>query len=186
MMVNNFFDQAFSYLLANEGFTYTNDPLDSGGPTKFGITQKTYESFVGRLVEAAEIKDLTIEEAKKFYFERYWLLMSCDKITVLGIAVCIFDTGVLYGPGTSAILAQKTANLCGANLKFDGHLGEKSIEFINLIRQGVFLENFHALALARIDSVIASNPKNEVFKNGWVNRANRLLTLSNIVPALTA
>lgn len=182
--MNTFFDQAFAYLLGDEGLIYTNNPLDSGGPTKFGITQNAYQLYLGRIVEMSEIKELSVDLAKKFYHDRYWSVLSCDKISILGTAIAIFDSGVLYGPGTAAILAQKTANACGANLKFDGDLGDKSVEFLNLISQEVFLEEFHKMILMRVNSVISAHPKNEVFRTGWTNRANRLLTLSRIVPVI--
>jgi lysozyme family protein len=182
--MNNFFDQAFDYLMRDEGFKYVNDPKDSGGPTRYGITQKSYEDYVKRIVTIDEIKNMSIDEAKKFYLERYWKPIRCNDLTSLPVAVCLFDSAVLYGSMTATILAQKAASLCGATLKFDGLLGDKSVEALNTVKSVDFLGAFHGLVLARIEAVISSNPKDEVYRDGWTNRAGRLLTLNNLVPVI--
>ncbi len=95
----------------------------------------------------------------------------------LAIAVCIFDSGVLYGVGTVALLTQEVLSSFGAVLKFDGILGDKSIGFLNIAEGGPFIKAFVGLLLKRIDKIIADNPKDEKYRNGWTARANRLLAL---------
>lgn len=178
------FDQAFEYLLKDEGTKYTNDPKDSGGPTKFGITQTTYEQYVKRISTIDEIKNMSVETAKQIYFDLYWKAGGCDRILHLGLAACLFNSGVLYGTGTTSILAQKALNKCGYTLKSDGVFGDKSIAAINQVGPAKFLKEFHGELLNRIETIIAANPKNERFRNGWINRANRLLALATEVAAL--
>lgn len=178
--MNSFFDAAFNFTIGNEGMVYTNDPRDSGGPTKFGVTQKSYENYIGRLVSTQEIKDLTLEDAKKFYFEKYWKALSCEKLISPAIAICLFDSGVLYGVRTTATMAQKAANKCGASIDPDGFLGDKSIEALIVIRGESFIQAFHELLLLRLEFVISVNPKDEVYRSGWTSRANRILTLNSI------
>lgn len=175
-------DEALAYLFRDEGTAYTNDPNDSGGPTKFGVTQRAYISFLGRWVSPDEIAALTPAQAKVFYQSRYWSPLACDRMANSGIATAIFDCGVLYGVGTAAILAQKALSLSGAQLKFDGVLGDKSLAVLNIVKPEEFLRNLHAFLLQRIDSVIKLDPKNERFRKGWTNRADRLLTLSSVAP----
>ncbi len=182
--MNRYFDEAFAYILKNEGVDYTNDPKDSGGPTKFGITQRDFEIYIGRIVPAIEIKEMHIDIAKSFYFNRYWKFLLCDHLDRAGIAICIFDTSILYGVGTAALLAQRTVSLCGATLKLDAVVGDKTVDALNIVPVEAFLNAFHGLVLARIDTVITENPKNEVYRKGWTSRANRLLTLINIDPVI--
>lgn len=178
-MIN--FDIAFNYLLKNEGMTFTNSPSDPGGPTKFGVTLKSYQAYLGQPVSAFDIENLTLDEARDFYLERYWNSINCDKLSSSGIATSIFDTAVLYGPSVSTILAQKTVSLIGGvTLKFDGILGDMSIKYLNIVKETDFLNKYHDLVLVRIDNVILLNPKEEVYRKGWTNRANRLLTLTNV------
>lgn len=172
------FDAAFAYLLKDEGMKYTHDPKDPGGPTKFGVTQKAYAAHLGREVPDYEIETLPEESAKEFYRVRYWQSLCCDKIKSEAVAICIFDSSVLYGVGTAARIAQLAVSRCGATVKFDGILGEKTVALINVVREGDFLKSFHTLLIERIDQVIRVNPNEEKFRNGWTNRADRLLALS--------
>lgn len=178
----NLFDQAFVFTIAAEKAVYTNDPRDSGGPTKYGVTLKAYASYLGRPVLPEEIEALTSEKAQAFYLARYWNPLCCDRITNPAIALCIFDAAVLNGVGTAALLAQEALSSCNVPLKLDGHIGDKSLAGFNAVREEDFLQAFHGLLLHRIDSVVSINPKNEVYRQGWINRANRLLTLSSVRP----
>lgn len=175
-------DAALAYLFQNESAEYVNDPADSGGPTKWGITQKSYIAFLGRWASPAEIETLTESDAYVFYKDRYWTPLKCDRIDDAAIAIAIFDTGVLYGVGTASILTQKALSWCGATLKFDGVLGDKSLAALNLVKREEFLSALHQFVLQRIESVIKLNSKNERFRRGWKNRADRLLTLSTQAP----
>lgn len=180
--MNQFFDQAFAYLLHDEGVVYTNDPRDAGGPTKFGITQKTYESYVGHLVLLNEIKEMSVETAKQVYTSLYWVPLSCDKMTLFPVATAIFDTGALYGIGVAATTAQRAINTCqqDATVAIDGHIGAATLSYLNANDPKPFIVAYHSLVLDRIDVVIENNPKDEIFRKGWTARADRLLTLLDV------
>ncbi len=60
-MYSKKFEKAFEYVIQNEG-GYVFDKNDPGGETKFGITKKSYH--------ALNIRDLTLEDAKKIYYSR--------------------------------------------------------------------------------------------------------------------
>lgn len=176
--MNENFEKAFAYLLKDEGMAYVNDPKDSGGPTKFGITQKTYEQYMKRVSTIDEIKNMSTDTAKAIYLDLYWAPLSCSRISHLGLAACLFNSGVLYGVGTASILAQNALNKCGFTLKSGTVFGDKSVEAINTVKPDDFLKAYREQLLSRIETLIAKSPKNERFRKGWTNRANRLLTLS--------
>jgi lysozyme family protein len=178
------FDTAFNYLVSvDEGTKYTNNPSDSGGPTKYGITKRTYQNFYDALVLDSEIENMTAATAKQIYRVDYWSPLRCEEIIPLAFAVAFFDCGVLYGVKTTALLIQRALSLCSATLKLDGILGDKSIGFINSIGGGSnvlrssLAHSFYGLLLSHIDDVITANPKNEVFRQGWINRADRILKI---------
>lgn len=180
-MVN--FELAFIYLLGNEGRKYVNDPRDSGGPTKFGITLKAYQTFLGRLVTAIEMSALTEDQAKEFYFKTFW--QPCDSIPAAATAIGIFDCAVLYGPGTAALIAQRALSLLtSVAIKIDGIIGDKTVELLDLVGEEDFLEAYHKLIIDRIDKVIAANPSQEVFRHGWTARADKMLTLLDLTPLI--
>lgn len=174
----NFFDDAFNFLIEIEKTVYTNDPKDSGGPTRFGVTLRSYASFVGRPVLPLEIENLTEGEAKIFYLERYWKPLACDKIKNFAIAAAIFDSGVLYGVGTASLIAQEALSERGFSLRLDGHVGDNTLRALSFVEPGEFLKAFSRLLVERIDHIVALNPKNKAYRNGWASRAKRLLTLN--------
>lgn len=178
------FKLAFPYLLKNEGVQFTDDPSDSGGPTKFGITLSAYESFIGCHVMPMAIKNLTLEQAKAFYLLAFWTPLGCEQIHDAAIATAIFDTAVLYGIGTAATLVQRALYLCRHSVKIDGHIGQETIDCLNTVSREEFFKAFLWLILGRIETVIKANPKNERYRKGWVERANRLLTLFPTEPLI--
>jgi lysozyme family protein len=172
------YTEAFRFLIEIETDKFTNDPDDSGGPTKWGITQKAYSAFIGYAATAEDIAALTEEQAQIFYFQNYWRPLKCANISHLTVALCLFDTAVLYGVGTAALMAQEACGLVGgAVLKFDGIIGDKSLAAINSIDEVKFVKAYYAMILRRIDSVVATYPKNAKYRTGWASRAKRLLTL---------
>ncbi len=182
------FDIAFNYLiLEDEGSKYTNDPSDSGGPTKWGVTKKAYEEFFVRdAVPDEEIEQMTAATAKQIYRVKYWGPLRCEKILDLAFSVAIFDCGVLYGVGTIALLVQRSLASSGVKLKLDGILGDESVAALNQLLGGdspgarsSHMTSLRDLLLERIDTVIAANPKDERFRHGWTQRADRLLQLLN-------
>lgn len=178
----DYFQLAFQYLLKDEGTTFVNDKRDSGGATKFGITFKALQNWLKlSTIDVSVLENLDVFEAQNFYKEVFWDHLCCDLMTVPAIAICIFDSAALYGPGTAAILAQKAiSQISAAGLKFDGIIGDSTLKLLNLAKAETFLDAYHALILKRIDAVCTADPKNEVFREGWTNRADRLLTLKEI------
>lgn len=180
----NNLDVAFNYLiLKDEGSKYTNDPDDAGGPTKYGITKKTYEEFFQLATTEETIAGMSPETAKQIYNALYWSRLRCADLQDLALAIAFFDSAVLYGVGTIALIVQRSLSLCGAVIKLDGVLGDKSIETINKLGGGALrtrstlLTTFHGLLLEHIDAVIVAKPKDEKYRHGWTLRADRLLQL---------
>lgn len=171
------FDFAFEFTVGNEG-GYSNHPADRGGPTKFGITQKTLSLHFGRSASVGEVKGLSIDVAKSIYEKNYWFPMSLDELAGDAIPACIFDIGVVMGIGVAPKLAQRACNACGhSSLIVDGHMGPKTISAINDLDEAPFIKVFSSLIEARFRAIVSAHPTQKVFLNGWVNRAHRLLTL---------
>jgi lysozyme family protein len=173
------FKLALEYLFKNEGDSYVDNPSDSGGPTKYGVTQKSYSAFVGRFVSDEEMKNLTPENVFQFYEKEYWRPLWGERINECSIIVALFDTAVLYGAHTAIKLTQKTINQCGLSVSVDGFMGEITLELLNKMEKQEFLLEFYSKVRSRINEVCAINPKDEIFKRGWQDRANLLLTLAD-------
>lgn len=63
------FNKAIDILFNLEGYI-SNNPLDKGGITKYGIS-KTYHPDI-------DVANLTIERAKEIYLKDYWIPLGCD------------------------------------------------------------------------------------------------------------
>lgn len=104
---------------SREGVEYTDDPSDLGGPTKFGITQKTLSRWRGYHVTKAEVQALQRPEAeailRHMYVQRFdgldeevkvqavdWYVNGGDTIRTLQRLVGVEDDGII---GTQTIKA---------------------------------------------------------------------------------
>lgn len=146
-MTKENFEKALEFLFPSEG-GYVNNKHDRGGPTNMGITQSTFNSYRKRKdLPYKDVKNITREEAKAIYYDDYWKVSGADKISDPNMAVAMFDTAVLHGPGTAKIFYNQS----------NGDLN-KFLE----IRQKSY------------DKIVANDPEQKIFYNGWNNRVNNL------------
>ncbi len=103
------YENCLRRLLAHEG-GYTNHPSDPGGPTNFGITIFDYRKYVKPNATAADVRAMTVEEAKTIYRARYWDAQRCDELPA-GVDYVVFDYGVNSGTGRSGKVLRRALNL---------------------------------------------------------------------------
>ncbi|MFV0626146.1 MAG: glycoside hydrolase family 108 protein [Alphaproteobacteria bacterium] len=172
-MTDNFFEKAFSQTFKTEG-GYVNNPNDSGGPTKYGITLKTYRQYYPSAT-INTIKNLTPEQAKVFYREYFWLKNGYDKIKIECFALKVFDACVNMGEFQAHLCLQRALNCVGSKLKEDGVLGENTLKVLNFTGDPTW--NFAVLCSYKSELagfyrvLIAKKPKNKEFETGWLKRA---------------
>ncbi len=170
------FERAFEYLIHNEA-GYVNNKNDSGGPTKYGITQKTLGRWRGFAVSASEVQALTRDEAKLIYAAWYWRPLGLEGVNSLVIATIIFDAGVLFGVSITAIISQRSLQEMGFLIRDDGLIGPLTIQALNSGESEAFVKEFQRLLGHRIDEIVSAQPKDLEFKDGWKNRVKRYETL---------
>lgn len=115
------YDEALDRLLKDEG-GYTNHPSDPGGPTNFGITIHDYRRYVKSDATAADVRAMTLTEAKNIYRAKYWDALRCDDLPS-GVDYAVFDYGVNSGIYRSAKVLQRVV---GALV--DGIIGDGTLE----------------------------------------------------------
>jgi lysozyme family protein len=159
--MTDLFEKCISVVLKNEG-NFQNDPNDLGNwvgdelrGTKYGIAAKYNPEL--------DIKNLTLDQAKEIYYEKYWLPMFLEGIENEESVLQIFDFGVNAGTRKAIRFAQQVS---GAFV--DGIMGPASIQAINNCE--LFIQKYKR---ARIDyySSIALG-KRRKFLTGWINRIN--------------
>jgi lysozyme family protein len=166
------FDEAFNYTVANEGDTYTNDPNDKGGPTKFGITLATLSSYVGHQAIPRDVQNLTLDEAKEIYKRDYWLKMECDQIRDKGVAMALFDIGVNFGPSEGVRLIQMVVDT-----KADGRMGPDTLTAINGHKGSSIIKALICNIQLMYVTHVINDPSQLEFLKGWIVRSQKLMIL---------
>lgn len=103
------YEAALARLLAHEG-GYSNHPSDPGGPTKFGITIADYRKYVKPDATPADVRAMTVADAKAIYRARYWDAQRCDELPA-GVDYAVFDYGVNSGIGRSGKVLRRMLSL---------------------------------------------------------------------------
>lgn len=96
----------------------SNDKLDKGGLTKYGISKKSYPNI--------DIASLTKEQATAIYEKDYWTPLRLDEIKSPRIRWKVFDIGVNCGIGTAAKLLQRAIQVPD-----DGIIGNITLARLN-------------------------------------------------------
>lgn len=84
------FEDAVKFVLAHEGSAYV---IDRGGhPCKYGVNQRWHKDV--------DVKNLTEAQARKIMW-KYWIKTGAYRIKDKALAIVVFDTGYMFGPGTA-------------------------------------------------------------------------------------
>jgi lysozyme family protein len=111
------FDIIFPLLIESEGTKYTDDPIDPGGATKYGITFSRLQLWRGKKITKDDVKSLSLDEARQIYLSHYWGFIRADSLPA-GLDYTVFDFAVNSGPTRSVRMLQ---NMIGS--KPDGDYG---------------------------------------------------------------
>lgn len=154
------FENALAKTLGFEGGV-SNDPLDSGGLTKWGVTQKTYDAYrrtTGR--DFAPVTEMDDVEMRAIYREDYWEPIHGDELPER-LAECVFDMAV-----NSGVSAAKRTLQRAVGVPVDGVIGRQTLEAARLASPLLFLRR----RVEFVRDVIRNNPSQIEFMAGWVNR----------------
>ena len=175
-------DEMIDHLLSLEG-GYVNDPDDPGGPTKYGVTIGTLQSWRGQSVTAADVQALTIDEARRIYKQRYFDRPRIDELPA-NLQPTVFDMYVNAG-GNAIKILQRVLRQFGESVSVDGALGPLSIGAAQKVdaAAGNYLVN--AYGIARRDyyySLADRRPSSRKYarrrdggKGGWITRAEEFI-----------
>ena len=157
------FDECLKRILKHEG-GYVNDPLDSGGRTNLGVTQRVWEEFVGHPVTEADMKALAPQKVGSMYKLKYWNPSYCE-VLPKGLDYVVFDFAVNAGTGRSVKTLQQAIG-CVA----DGVIGPKTMAAINDANPKDLIAKFSDARADFYQGIVARKPDQARFIRGWLNR----------------
>lgn len=135
---------------------YVNDPDDPGGPTKYGVTQLTYNSYRDHHNLARRtVKLLNLDEAAAIYQDMYWTPAGCDNLP-WPLSLIAFDSAVNSGIGNAFKWLKLTESVNDPKTR--------SLQIIEL-RRTFYLD------------IIKRKPSQIKYKNGWMNRMDKLTSV---------
>lgn len=171
------FNDLMRPLLAKEG-GYSNDPVDRGGETIFGITAATARAAG----YSGAMRAMTRDQAVAIYEQRYWKGPGFDLIDAVfpDLAERLFDIGVNCGPGTGAKFLQRALNVLNGggslwpDLKVDGDAGPATRQalqaFLNQrgpMGRATLLGMIRAQHSVYYIELAERTPSQERFEYGW-------------------
>lgn len=165
-------DLYFPKVIIYEG-GYVEDKDDKGGATNMGITLNTwremgYDKDGDGDIDHDDIKALTKDDAKMVCKSHYWDRWMADKINDQKVAEQLVDW--LWCSGKwGVIIPQRTLGI-----NPDGVVGHITIDTVNRKDPAELHATIVSARLAFIDKIIANNPTQKKFKNGWTNRIKSL------------
>jgi lysozyme family protein len=179
----NKIDSIITGVLRREGAAFTNDLRDSGGPTKYGITQRALSQYLRRPAAVHEVEALTETQARAVYLHQYVEAPGFGVVLNLSDAIAaeLVDTGVNSGPANATMLLQRALNAlnrCGKDypdIAEDGDCGPGTVAALRafLQRRGhegetVLLRALNGLQTAFYIDLARRRPKDEEFVYGWL------------------
>lgn len=93
-------------LIVNLEGGYADDPYDSGGKTKYGISVNNNAKALKRL-GVTDIRNLTVDQAKEIYYSDYWQACRAHLIQDDMLAFIHFDAAVNHGVGQSILFMNR-------------------------------------------------------------------------------
>jgi lysozyme family protein len=172
------FDRAFDHTIGLEG-VFVDDPSDSGGATRFGITERVARAngYDGPM------ESLPLDVAKQIARAQYWDTLRLDAVAELSPALAseLFDTAYNMGIARAGKFLQEALNAMNRegsdypDVTVDGLVGPLTTAALRAyvaIRgiQGttVLLRALNCLQGAAYIELSQRRPKDERFVFGWL------------------
>ena len=171
-MISNW-QKSFELMLKSEG-GFVNHPSDPGGMTNLGVTKTTWENWVGRESDEAEMRGLTPEKVEPLYKKKYWDAVRGDEIENGGVAYLLFDFAVNAGVGRSIKTLQTAVGVTP-----DGGFGPMTMAAVQAVDPVDLIERFSQAK----EDFYRSLTTFSTFGTGWLNRVADVKQHANLMVA---
>ena len=154
-MYSDIFNKCITVLLSLEG-GYSDRPSDKGGPTNYGLSQKSYPDL--------NMKTLTRDRAIEIYFNDYWIPMNLSVITDDELVLRLFCMGVNAGIRTTIKILQKLMGVVA-----DGFIGSDTARAIREF-DGNVVDEFIKRQKKFYVTLVQKDESQRPNLLGWLNR----------------
>lgn len=158
-------EDIISDIIRREGARFTNDPVDRGGPTKYGITLVALSDYRGHPCTPADVACLSEGEAREIYRTQYVKRPKFDQIANANLRALVVDWGVTSHPRTSAKALQRAVGVTA-----DGSIGPITLAAVNSADPRALFGAVLSAREAFYRSIVDRDPTQSRFLNGWLNR----------------
>ena len=159
------FSQVVPLILELEGTTVSDNSMDYGGKTKYGISKKQFPSI--------DIDNLTIDSAMKLFEKEYWLRYRLSEIHDQNIANQIFLLLINMNPLNAGKIVQRAINLSLHTTPciIDGIIGTDTLTALNSA-SSVLLSAMMRIESCRYYLMLVDNDESQrIYFRGWIRRA---------------
>lgn len=185
------FESAHATTIGHEG-DFSDDPNDSGGATRFGVTENVARAngYDGPMSE------LPFELAKSIARTQFWDVLRLDDVAQLSapLSAELFDTSYNMGPGAAGAFLQRALNVLNRravdypDLRVDGLVGPMTLRALRAFLakrvhdgESVLLKALNCLQGAGYIELAERREKDEKYVFGWL-RARVSLQAPDAVP----
>ena len=152
---------------------------DTGGATAYGIIIPTLRAaFNAEVVSHQDICKLTQEEAKLIYRKNFWDRFGWGQLE-WPACLCCLDCSINHG-GFASIL-QRAAIDCGQSVVIDGKFGPKTFAALKACEPQQLAGAIYRQRKRYYEKIIARNPSQEVFRKGWMRRADDMAKAAGVI-----
>lgn len=173
MIEQDKFSKALSVVLGEEG-GFVNNPVDPGGVTNRGVTQRIYDWWRHQHGYTPQsVKLIAQNEVTAIYKQGYWTPMHCDEFQY-PLALMLFDTAVQWGVNDafSQIIA----------LAIDLPESSEIPVILNRLRtfsgMQLLLNRIYDRRVEYRNNVALRHPARKIFLKGWLLRDENLRNLA--------
>lgn len=160
------FEPAYKFVLKEE-LGYVNDPSDSGGATKDGVIQTTYDAY--RRAHKLELRAVSYMQnsEREAIYQQYWDDGKAEFLPA-GLGFFHFDCAFNMGIEQAAKLLQRALSV-----KDDGIIGPVTIKAAQELSVGTSISAYAERRRKFYQTLTKNRPKDMKFLKGWMLRTNR-------------
>lgn len=157
-------------VIAREGDVFTNNAVDRGGPTRYGITAKTLGTWrvLGRAATSDEVAGLRRAEAVEIYRHLYVQKpgFTADRFAFEPLRLQAIDDGVLSGPREAVLTLQRLLGVTA-----DGIFGHDTVAALAKADQTSLHFQYIKARMMRFVRICQKDASQLHWLGGWTNRA---------------